>query len=96
MARFVDDAIAALNRWRQMNMDAPPPPVKVLLRNGDEYEFNGLAASPAGQSPESVALSATGIPLPILVVRDEDIARIEIGATTAQPLGFNPGGTPVR
>lgn len=88
MSRLADEAVAAFGRWRQMNPDMPAPPVKVVLANGDEYLFNGLAVAPAAGSPETVSISALGIPLPILVVRDGDITRVEIGQAGIPAMGF--------
>lgn len=88
MSRFVDEAKTAIDRWRALNADEPVPPVKVTLANGVEYTFNGLAVAPAGSSPDVVTLSASGMPLPLIVVRDSDIVRVEIGDITQHGIAF--------
>lgn len=88
MSRLADEAAIALARWRDMNSEQPLPPVKVVLHNHDEYLFNGLAVAPSS-SGSDVTLSSSGMPLPILVIRDLDILRIEIGVSTSSSFGFN-------
>ncbi len=88
MSRIMDEAVAAFSRWRQMNDGQPAPPVKVILASGDEFLFSGLAVAPVSGEPGTVAISASGLTLPILVVRDSDVVRVEIGRTMPAAFGF--------
>jgi len=78
MSSILDDAENALSRWRQMNPNAPLPPVAIFLRDHDKpMMFNGLAVAP--HSGDGRAFSAAGYSLPIVVAREDDIERIVIG-----------------
>jgi hypothetical protein len=88
---ILDDALAALSRWRQMNPSEPVPPVAVYLRDRERpVIFSALAVGPSAGAGVR-ANSSSGNRLPILV-RDEDVERVVIGefAERAGP-GFRGG-----
>lgn len=89
------EAEAALRRWRSQNATLPLPRVSVHLANHDRpIYFNGLAVASADGA--SYAVSGSGFPFPIHVIRDDDVERIVIGPIDAAAVGFRPPADEVR
>ncbi len=92
MSSLLSEAAAALNRWRDLNAEEPPPSVAIFIRDLDKpIYFNGLAIAPS-TNPGCSAVSGPGYSLPIYVIRESDVERVVIGETHHPPIGFRGAG----
>jgi hypothetical protein len=62
--------------------------VRVHLTDGSSYYFNGLAVPQNMEDESVVSILSAGSSLPVFVVRDSDVARVEIGDVDEPPFGF--------
>jgi hypothetical protein len=88
---ILDAAELSLKHWASMqpDTDAKPPTVAIHFRTDDRPVYlNGLSVV-ASVHDDVRAIASSSFALPILVLRESDIERIEIGvAQASSPIGF--------